>query len=384
MLSKEYKTPGVYRKDKFLTPSAKLATAVPVFLGLTQKSPGAPNEPDAFSIVRLDEFEQKFGNPIVDNHLIHAVRGFFSNGGRLCYVVPLEAVTHQKLGEALTALKSWEEIDLICAPDIMKSSEPVTGLQQLMLDHCGKASDRFAILDSLEGADPAATENKVLAQRQNLIATNGALYYPWVCVSDGPSTKKVVPPCGHVAGIYARSDQRVGVHKAPANEIVEGVLDLEFELTNTDQDKLNPEGINCLRVFPGRGIRVWGARTLSKEPSWTYVNVRRLFLTVGRWIERNLTDAAFEPNDSRLWHRITRELTAYFNKLFEQGALKGRTAQEAFYIKCDAETNSSEVRNLGMVVTNVGLAPAVPGEFVEIRIIHADEGITITEAGGSG
>lgn len=381
MLSNAYKTPGVYRKDKFLTPSAKLPTAVPIFLGLTQKSPGALHESDLFSLVRLDEFEQKFGDPMVNNYLFHAVRGFFGNGGRLCYVVPLEAVTHQKLGEALAALESWDEIDLICAPDIMTSSESVTVLQRLLLDHCDQTDDRFAILDSVEGADPAAAENRVLTQRYSLNATNGALYYPWVRVTDGPPEKNLVPPCGHIAGIYARSDQRVGVHKAPANEIVEGVLDLEFVLTNADQDELNPEGINCLRVFPGRGIRVWGARTLSKEPNWTYVNVRRLFLTAGRWIERNLTNAAFEPNDPKLWYRITRELTAYFSKLFEQGALKGRIAKDAFYVKCDAETNPSEVRNLGMVVTNIGLAPAVPGEFVEIRIIHGAEGITIAGPG---
>jgi len=384
MLSNEYKTPGVYRKDRFLTPSAKLPTAVPIFLGLTEKSPGAPHDPDLFSLIRLDEFEQKFGDPIVDNYLIHAVRGFFDNGGLLCYVLPLEAVTRQKIGEALAALKSWDEIDLICAPDIMKTSESVTALQQLLLDHCDKTDDRFAILDSLVGADPTAIENKVLMQRQDLSATNGALYYPWVRVPDGPTDKNLVPPCGHIAGIYARSDQRVGVHKAPANEIVEGVLDLEFELTNSDQDELNPQGINCLRVFPGRGIRVWGARTLSDETNWTYVNVRRLFITAGRWVERNLPGVVFEPNDTQLWYRITRELTAYLNQLFEQGALKGRTAQEAFYVKCDAETNPPEVRNLGMVVTNVGLAPGVPSEFVEIRIIHGAEGITIAGPSGPG
>ena len=147
---------------------------------------------------------------------------------------------------------------------------------------------------------------------------------------------------------------------------------------------MNPKGINCLRVFPGRGIRVWGARTLSEETNWTYVNVRRLFLTAGRWIERNLPGVVFEPNDPRLWDRITRELTAYFNLLFEQGALKGRTAQEAFYIKCDADTNPPEVRDLGMVVTNVGLALGVPTEFVEIRIIHGAEGITIAGPSGPG
>jgi phage tail sheath protein FI len=187
----------------------------------------------------------------------------------------------------------------------------------------------------------------------------------------------MVPPSGHVAGIYARSDQQRGIHKAPANEVLEGVLDLEVNLTDEQQGELNPEGVNCLRAFPGRGIRVWGARTLSGEP-WVYVNVRRLFLTAARWIERNLAQKVFEPNDSRLWEQIKRELTAYFSALLRQGGLRGNTAQDAFYVKCDEETNPPEVRDVGMVVTDIGLAAARPNEFIVVRITHNTSGVTMT------
>jgi phage tail sheath protein FI len=156
------------------------------------------------------------------------------------------------------------------------------------------------------------------------------------------------------------------------------VLDLESNLTDVQQGNLNPQGINCLRAFPGRGIRVWGARTLSHNPAWNYVNVRRLFLTAGRWIERNLSNAVFEPNDHKLWARIRRELTAYFSGLFRQGALKGNKAEEAFYVKCDTETNPPEVRDSGTVITEIGLSPMIPSEFIVIRIVHSAIGMTIS------
>ncbi len=160
---------------------------------------------------------------------------------------------------------------------------------------------------------------------------------------------------------------------------MKGVLDTETEITNLEQDKLNPESVNCIRTFKGRGIRVWGARTLvgEYEAEWLYINVRRLFLTVGRWIEEYMQNIIFEPNDFRLWSRIIRELTAYFNNLFKQGALKGGAPSDAFYIKCDAETNPPEVRDKGMIVTEVGLKPVTASEFVIIRIIHGDSGVTI-------
>ena len=394
-----YQTPGVYKEEVFPTPAAELRTGVPALLGFAKQGP--INQPQLLTL--WPQFEQQFGAPLTNGYLYYAVRGFFENGGLLCYVVRLadNVGAVEALRNGLEPLAPLNAMDLVCAPDIMRprqqglnsnewlppSPDEVQSMQTAVLDHCTMLGDRFAILDAL----PCAGIEGVMKQRQTLSALNGALYYPWLQLANGPVqppeiqiqdcpllVQGFVPPCGHVAGIYARSDQRMGVYKAPANETVEGVLDLEMNLSNAQQGLLNPEGVNCLRAFPGRGIRVWGARTLSREAVWTYVNVRRLFLTAGRWIERNMTGVVFEPHDIRLWARISRELTAYFNDLFQHGALKGSTAQEAFYIKCNAETNPPEVRDVGQVVTEIGLAPAVPNEFVIVRIIHGASGVTIT------
>lgn len=368
-----YQTPGVYRKDVFLPPLAELRTGAPAFLGFAET--GEVNVPCELAL--WPRFEETFGSPLPEGYLAQAVRGFFENGGEVCYVVRLDDTlpTRDGLNLGLETLIPLDDIDLLCIPDVMLYPAEAASLQQVVLEHCDGAGDRFAILDSL----PDATLDAALVQRGRLSGTNGALYYPWVRVLDERGeTGDFIPPCGHVAGVYARSDRRVGVHKAPANEVLEGVLDLQVNLSDAQQGFLNPEGVNCLRAFPGRGIRVWGARTLSGDPNWTYVNVRRLFITAGRWIERNLTGMVFEPNDLKLWTRITRELTAYFTDLFRRGALKGGTPQEAFYVKCDAETNPAEVQDAGMVVTEIGLAPAVPGEFIVVRIIHGDSGVTIT------
>jgi phage tail sheath protein FI len=191
----------------------------------------------------------------------------------------------------------------------------------------------------------------------------------------GDGGLRSLPPCGHVAGIVARTDARVGVFKAPANEEVLGILDLDRPIDDAVQDALNPEGVNCLRSFPGRAIRVWGARTLSRQPEWLYVNVRRLALTLRRWIDLNMAWATFEPNTPRLWVRIQRELTAYLTTLWRDGGLLGDVPEQAFYVKCDGETNPSELREQGSVVTEIGLAPSSPAEFVVVRIVHreADE-----------
>jgi hypothetical protein len=183
---------------------------------------------------------------------------------------------------------------------------------------------------------------------------------------------KLLPPSGAVAGVFARTDARVGVHKAPANEEVAGVLDLHPDVDTAIQDRLNPQGINCLRAFPGRGVRVWGARTISRDPAWRYVNVRRLVITLRRWIALNLSWAGFEPNGPLLWVRIERELRGHLTALWRAGALSGDTADAAFYIKCDSETNPPERRGSGEVVTEIGLAPNPPAEFVVIRVAQRE------------
>jgi hypothetical protein len=301
-------------------------------------------------------------------------------------VVPLQNNQQEALKQGLAAIEPLDTVDLVCAPDIMHCPESDrVEMQKLVLEHCNKMGDRFAILDSLL---EKKTISEIQQQTNQLQGDNGALYFPWIKVFD-PATKQnapkgngliEVPPCGHIAGIYAQSDRALGFPQTPANYPLEGVLDLSVNLSHDDLDKLNLEdkpGINCLRVLKGRGIRIWGGRTLSQNPDWRYINVRRLFLTVHRWIERNLADVAFEPNNSRLWIRIERELTTYLQSLFQKGALKGNTPQEAFYIKCDGETNPPEMRDAGTVVTEIGLAPTIPNEFIVVRLIHGTTGVNL-------
>jgi len=387
-----YMTPGVYREKIYPSGPVEFSTGVPAFLGYCGRAEDSKNGDDFYSPLMLTgwpHFEARFTVPSFSGYLQDAVRGFFENGGKRCYVVFLkdDGVPRIELAKGLEALEPVDTVDLICTPDIMQNQEParITGLQQQVLDHCRVCGDRFAILDSLPiGKDENAAANPmqdVLDQRKNISGINGALYFPWLGArertqADEPKVR-YVPPCGHMAGIYARTDERVGVHKAPANEVIEGIVDLAVNVSESQQTQLNPAGINCLRVLPGRGIRVWGARTLSRDPAWTYVNVRRLFLTAGRWIERNMTAAVFEPNTVDLWERITRDLNMYFNDLFQKGALKGNSPGEAFYVKCNAETNPPEARDEGKIISEIGLAPNRPNEFVIVRIIHAAGGVTI-------
>jgi phage tail sheath protein FI len=323
--------------------------------------------------------------------LAEAVKGFFGNGGTRCYVAwaDMAADREAALAAAIETLAPLTDFDLLAVPDALmlcSATNPtqteidaVIRVQRRALAHCAEHNDRLAILDAL----PHRTTQTVLAQRAALTTgqaepVNAAFYYPLLEVFDADLKARVpasegrryVPPCGHVAGIYARTDARVGVFKAPANEEVLGAIDLEVEVDGTAQDELNPEGVNCLRAFAGRGIRVWGARTLSSENLWRYVNVRRQFLTVNRWVALNTAWASFEPNAARLWVRIGRELSAYLEILWRSGALKGEAREEAFYVKCDEETNPPESREAGEVVTEVGLALLAPAEFVVVRIFH--------------
>jgi len=395
-MATQYKTPGVYREDIFPKPEARPAAGVPGFVGLTIKS--SPEDPVVMVLQRKEEFS---GAARGSGFLADAVAGFFDNGGARCYVALAahtdEAESEASLAERENALRKgidtlarFEDLDLIAAPDAMALRlstgalyvDAVRRLQQAMLQQCAQSGSRFAILD----APPEVEVGRVLKYRDELTLgqaepVNGAFYYPWIKVASA-TMSRFIPPSGHVAGIYARADAGRGVFKAPANEEVFGAVDVGVGEGQTGkavtvdaglQDQLNPAGVNCLRAFPGRGIRVWGARTLSRDQEWRYVNVRRLFLTLRRWIDRNMAWAAFEPNEPRLWARIRRELTVYLTGLWREGALAGGAPEEAFYVKCDAETNPQEDRERGQVVTEVGFAPGSPAEFIIIRITHRGE-----------
>ena len=377
-----YRAPGVYREEVFLQPAVSLPTGVPGFVGFfTARKPDDEPAADlainsAIFLQRKEEFTDQFVGEI-EGYLREAVIGFFENGGTRCYVVRADPNKDREtaLKESLEALAPVDDLDLVAVPDGMTLRLPnqqldrdaVIRVQRAVLKHCATHGDRLAILAALPGQSTQSVKN----QREQITANqkeplNGALYYPWLKNAEG----RLVPPCGHVAGIFARRDRDRGVFKAPANEEIRDTLDLEVSVDNVIQAQLNPEGINCLRAFPGRGIRVWGARTLSRDANWRYVSVRRLFLTLGRWLERNLSWATFEPNSPQLWVRIQREVSAYLTQLWQAGALQGQTPEQAFYVKCDAETNPPEGREAGQVVTEIGLAAGSPAEFIIVRIIH--------------
>lgn len=378
------RAPGVYRREQFGSPRRRdFQTGVPAFLGRVKSAaPGVIGHPQRLTL--WSQYTDHVGTADQECLLAYAVRGFFQNGGTRCYAVVLKDETEASLRDGLKTIEGLD-IDLVCVPDLgaleTKAGEQVqetARLQQIVVEHCERLGDRFAILDSHKGDD---TES-VWTQWAEIDGKNGALYYPWLIVAgfeqEGKQAGVKVPPCGHVAGVYARTDNARGVHKAPANEVVEGVIDLERHITSLTQNELNPHRVNCIRSFPGRGVRVWGARTLSGHDEWTYVNVRRVFLTAVRWINWNMTDVAFEPHTPKLWARVERELDDYFLDLHRQGALKGRTPDEAYFVKCDAETNPREIIDSGQVVAEIGLAPALPYEFVMVRLIYGASGVSIS------
>jgi hypothetical protein len=237
-----------------------------------------------------------------------------------------------------------------------------------MIAHCENMGDRMAILDGPPGMIP----QDILEWRMSTAGYDSkfaTLYYPWVEVMDPITSRPImVPPSGHVAGIWARVDGSRGVHKAPANEVVLGANGLDFQVTHEEQGGLNRVGVNCIRAFPGRGIRVWGARTLSSDPEWRYVNVRRLFNYLGESIIEGTQWAVFEPNDDRLWTRLRISTYNFLMRTWRDGALFGATPDEAFFVKCDAETNPPDVIEAGQVIIEVGVSPVKPAEFVIFRI----------------
>jgi phage tail sheath protein FI len=392
-MATSYLSPGVYVEevDRGSKPIEAVGTNTVGFLGESAKGP--MNE--SVLITNWSQFVKTFGDfKDCSEHLAHAVYGFFNNGGSRCFVVnvgaPVEAAKETKAAAgdkkddkapaqatggggrdalyigrdggpgARTGLKCFEEVDEIAI--IAAPGQTSPAVQDALLSHCETRKDRFAVLDSPEtitgGIDklPKPRDSKY-----------GAYYFPWIQVYDPDKGNIFVPPSGHIAGVYSRVDSERGVHKAPANEIVRGALGLKYNVSKGEQDLLNPKGINAIRLMNG-GIRIWGARTLSSDPSWRYINVRRLFIMVESSIERATQWVVFEPNDHRLWKRVQRTISSFLTLLWRNGALMGTSPEQAFYVKCDEETNPPEVIDAGQLVVEIGLAPVKPAEFVIFRI----------------
>ncbi|MGC0418070.1 phage tail sheath family protein [Embleya sp. AB8] len=283
-------------------------------------------------------------------------------------------------------LEAIDEITMVAVPDLMSAhrrgdldAEGVKTVQLAVISHCEQMGDRVAILDP----PPALNAQRVRTWRNDdagFDSRYATVYYPWIKVFD-PATGRntLVPPSGHVAGVWARSDGERGVHKAPANEVIRGAVDLEIRLAKGEQDLLNPIGVNCIRAFPGRGIRIWGARTLSSDPAWRYLNVRRLFNYLEESILLGTQWVVFEPNDDRLWSSIRRNVTAFLTEEWRRGALFGRTAEEAFYVRCDRQNNPQESIDLGRVVCEIGVAPVKPAEFVVFRLAQFSDSTSLVD-----
>jgi phage tail sheath protein FI len=328
---------------------------------------------------------------------VSGIDGFYSNGGGKCYVYLMgvgstdtSICENQKDKLGLFAFDDCEDIAIMAAPGLNFSQ------QREMLEQCEIRKDRFAVLDGPIVSDGSM---KIQASAKGY----GATYVPWFKVTKpswykgeqdldiaGPNRRKLVkaekneifvPPSGHLCGIMARVDTERGVHKAPANELVMGITGLSQNINRLEQAQYNDRGINCIRDFKDRGIRVWGARTLAtkSDPSWKYINVRRLFIMVEQSIMLGSQWAVFEPNDHTLWKKITRDVRSYLMRVWRSGALFGATPEEAFYVKCDSETNPRYLIDAGQVNVQVGICPVKPAEFVVFAIGQWDGGALIDE-----
>jgi len=273
-----------------------------------------------------------------------------------------------------------EDVTMVLVPDLVTAATKEDGsidlgmwksVQTALINHCEAQANRMAVLD----APPGMSVQQIKEWRTDVAMYDSqfaAFYYPWIKVMNPAPTNGddeiLIPPSGHMAGLWARVDETRGVWKAPANEVVRGALDVEMPITKAEQGLLNPIGINCIRPFGTRGIRVWGARTLSSDSDWRYINVRRLFNMVEQAIMDGTQWVVFEPNDQKLWEGVKRTVASFLRGLWRDGALFGSTPDQAFFVKCDAENNPPDSIDEGKLIVEVGIAPVKPAEFVIFRI----------------
>jgi phage tail sheath protein FI len=385
-----YFAPGVYVEEvpPIARPIAGVGTSTAAFIGVADRlAAGDLGKPKKFTNWgEFSTFIKGAGatdvTPIyttANRMLALAVFGFFNNGGTACYVVPVAAPTDlTNLTTVLQTLEPIDEIAIVAAPGI----EDVARKVQIM-DHCFAMEDRVALLDGVKAPTSDSTPADIYG---GAMPTGGpttpdrfsyaALYFPWFKVFNplwtaGGSEPKLIdqPPSGHVAGIWARVDALRGVHKAPANEGVIGIVDLERPIGKAKQISLNPSGINVIRPFGGAPM-VYGARTLGgdRNGEYRYLNVRRFMNFLKESIDEGTQFVVFEPNNPALWQRIIRSVSDFLYNQWRDGALFGDTPKQAFYVKCDAETNPASVREAGQVITEIGVAVTKPAEFVIFRI----------------
>lgn len=423
----QYLTPGVYVEEILAgtKPIEGVGTNVAAFVGFVESDAnvGIPT-----AVNNWTQYTNLFQDEGPSTPLTLAVHGFFLNGGQRCYVLNVGKNGSLAGKPGLVSLEHIDEIAIVGAPGYTDAAS-----YDAVLTHCELMKDRVAVLDapptvddlneltkpatasssssssssssgsstaaaaddasgdassggspsgsSSGGSSASGTSGSSSSRRGSGAMARqsdwGAEYFPWIKVID-PLTGRLVeaPPSGHVAGVWARTDGNRGVHKAPANETVRGALDLTYSLTPSEQGLLNSAGVNAIRSING-SIKIWGARTLAGSASeWRYLPVRRLFAFAEESILQGTNWVVFEPNDRTLWNAIRRDIRAFLRRLWRDGALFGATEREAFFVKCDEETNPQEDIDAGIVTALVGMAPVKPAEFIVFKVSQYAAGST--------
>ena len=348
----EYRAPGIQVEDMAQPPPRIMgvATATAALLGSTGRGPTAPR-----LVTSIAEYERLYG--LSGRFLPDAVRGFFGNGGKRAFIVRLTAARGLARGLAALADEAFGEIALVAAPGL---ADPAS--LAAIVAHC-EATGRFAVLDGPRGTAAQFDPRAVTESR------NAAAYAPWLAVRRTPGARlRIVPPSGHVVGVYARKDETGGVWAAPAGEPVDGVAALDQAIDDGVQAGMTARGVNAVRHFPGRGILVWGASTLSTDAEWKYVSVRRLFLYLERSIDKGTQWVVFEPNGVPLWTRVRGQIENFLTELWRAGAFPADRPDKAFYVRCDRTIMTQVDLDAGRLIVEIGFAPLRPAEFVIFRI----------------
>ena len=381
----EYLTPGVYMEelDSGNKPMEGVGTSTAGFVGMAQKGPieGPPQLVTSFA-----DFRRIYGGYLSANeysdyrYLAYAVEHYFVNGGSRAYIMRVAPVDGSN-GSALsmtaddfigvdngegkrTGLQSFVDNDVVSIISVPGVTDP--NVQRALVAHCENLASRFAVLDVPRDAKKV---QDIINHRNILDSSYAALYYPWLVVFDPLEKRNIaIPPSGSMMGIYARTDNARGVHKAPANEVVSACIGLDVQINKGEQDILNPKGVNLIRAFPGMGIRVWGARTLSSDGIFKHINVRRLFIFIEESIKANTNWVVFEPNDEVLWGRVQRTIEVFLTNLWRGGALMGIAPDEAFFVNIGRNSMSQDDIDNGRLVCEIGVAPVRPAEFEVFRI----------------
>jgi phage tail sheath protein FI len=404
----EYFTPGVYVEEQpTVRPMAAVGTTTWGVVGVAPDPQAHLGE--AYPVNSWAQFLREFVGDGTSTDLAHAVHGFFLNGGSRCYVVNLgsKGKSLTGTGRSKAGLDLLEPIDVIASVSAPGFTE--AGHHEQLIIHAETMKDRVAILDPPCDVDDVTALTRVATtggssdgggssegggspgqaasglRPRNAEDGYATLYFPCIQVQDPLGTDLVtVPPSGHIAGVWARNDGTRGPHAAPANTPVRGALGLAYHVTDGEHGELNTAGINAIRFFTAAGIRVWGARTLAEPDSpYRYVSTRRFVNMLRESIIEGSRWVVFEPNGPDLWRAVQRDISAFLTRVWRDGALFGRTPEEAFFVRCDESTNPPEERDAGRLICEIGVAVLRPAEFVIFRLTQAADLSQIESLGGT-